>query len=282
MLHSIKKRKMKFLLTICILLISGPSIASAQASDKQTSLTRAHTREAERLLSNLGYWTGPVDGLFDTATRSALIAFQKWEGRPVTGRLTLDELEAIRTSASPVARDRGYAHVEVDLDRQVLLLVNDRGGVRVLPVSTGTGKAFVDEGRTSIAYTPRGRFLVYRKGVGWEKGPLGSVYYPNDISGGVSIHGSGNVPAEPASHGCIRIPMFAAREVSKLLKLGTIVLVYDRVSFVSGRDWAENPGLKQAALLNIAATDDVYQTEGSKTKTRPGLNKKARSKIIRA
>jgi hypothetical protein len=43
--------------------------------------------------------------------------------------------------------------------------------------------------------------------------------------------------------------MFAAREVSKLMKLGTIVLVYDQVSFVSGKEWAENPELRQAALV---------------------------------
>ncbi len=276
-----KKLKMKLLLTICLLLISALSIASAQVTARRP-LTRAQTREAERRLSDLGYWTGAVDGVFDPATRSALIAFQKWEERPITGRFTLDELEAIRTSASPKAREPGYAHVEVDLDRQVLLLVNEEGGVRVLPVSSGTGKPFVEEGQTSIAYTPRGRFLVYRKGVGWEKGPLGSVYYPNDISGGVAIHGSRNVPAEPASHGCIRVPMFAAREVSRIMKLGTIVLVYDHISFVSAREWAENPKLKRAALLNVAATDDDDQTRGSKTKTRSGLNKKARSKIIRA
>jgi len=46
--------------------------------------------------------------------------------------------------------------------------------------------------------------------------------------------------------------MFAAREVSRLLKLGTIVLVYDKVSFVSARSWVENPKLKEAALANSA------------------------------
>ena len=211
---------MKFLLTICLLLISTPSIASAQQRKQRASLTRAQTREAERRLSDLGYWTGAVDGVFDPATRSALIAFQKWEGRPVTGRLTLDELEAIRTSTSPKAREPGYAHVEVDLDRQVLLMVNDDGGVRVLPISTGSGKPFIDEGQKSIAYTPRGRFVVYDKVVGWEKGPFGSMYYSNYISGGVAIHGYHSVPTQPASHGCIRIPMFAAREVSKLMQVG--------------------------------------------------------------
>lgn len=207
-------------------------------------------REAERRLADLGYWTGAVDGRFDAATRGALIAFQKWEGRVVTGQLTIDELEAIRTATSPKAREDGYGHVEVDVDRQVLLIVNDEGSVKVLPASTGNGKEFVYEGQTSIAYTPRGRFVVYEKGVGWENNVPGSMYYPNYISGGIAIHGSLRVPIQPASHGCIRIPMFAAREVSKLLKLGTIVLVYDKVSFVSARSWVENPKLKEAALAN--------------------------------
>jgi peptidoglycan hydrolase-like protein with peptidoglycan-binding domain len=237
----------EILLTICLLLISTPSIANSQ----HASLTRAQTREAERRLSDLGYWTGAIDGVFDPATRSALIAFQKWEGRPITGLLTLDELEAIRAGAAPKARELGYAHVEVDLDRQVLLVVNDDGGIRVLPVATGNDKPFVDEGQTSIAYTPRGRFVVYAKEVGWHTGSLGSVYYANFISGGVAIHGSRNVPNQPASHGCIRIPMFAAREVSKLLPVGTIVLVYDKVLFVSAKSWPQNPKLKQAGLLIV-------------------------------
>src|SRR5256885_16777129 len=113
---------MKFLLPICLFLISIPSTVPAHAS-----LTRAQTREAERRLSEMGYWTGAVDGLFDPATRSALIAFQKYDGRPITGRLTLDELEAIRASTSPKAREPGYVHVEVDVDRQVLLVINDEG-----------------------------------------------------------------------------------------------------------------------------------------------------------
>lgn len=254
---------MKFLLTICLLLISTPAIASAQqktAGSKQkavgrvetrpphTSLTRAQTKDAERRLSEMGYWTGAVDGRLDPATLSALIAFQKWEGRPVTGRLTPAELEAIRTSASPTAREPGYAHVEVDVDRQVLLIVNDNDGIRVLPISSGSDKPFEDEGQTSIAHTPRGRFVVYNKVVGWEQGSNSSMYYSNYISGGVAIHGFRTVPTQPASHGCIRIPVFAAREVSKLLPIGTIVLVYDKVSFVSGKPWVENPELKQAVL----------------------------------
>lgn len=236
---------MKLLLTICLLLISTAAIASAQP---RASLTISETREAERRLSDLGYWTGTVDGVFDVASRAALIAFQKWEGRPITGRLTLGELEAIRNGTSPKAREPGYAHVEVDLDRQILLIFDDHGRVRVLPISSGNGKPFEDEGQMSIAHTPRGRFVVYDKVVGWETGRNSSMYYSNYISGGVAIHGFPTVPSQPESHGCIRIPIFAAREVSRLLPIGTIVLVYDKVSFVSAKSWVENPELKQAVL----------------------------------
>jgi N-acetylmuramoyl-L-alanine amidase len=272
------KFEMKSLVTICLLLIATPAMTEAQgrtvrskqkaAGRTQTRppsftgvqtrapLTRAQMREAESRLADMGYWTGPVDGRFDPATQSALIAFQKWEGRPITSRLTLDELEAIRTSTPPQARESGYPHVEVDIDRQVLMLVNDDGSVRVLPTSTGSGKEYLDEGQTSIAYTPRGRFVVYNKIDGWEKGEFRSIYYSNYISGGVAIHGYRTVPTQPASHGCIRIPIFAAREVSKLMPLGTIVLVYDKVSFVSAKSWAENPKLKQGAVYWSRVVDN--------------------------
>ena len=275
---------MKTIFAICLLLTSTISIASAQQNRSHASVNREQIKEAERRLSNMGYWTGAIDGLFDTATRSALIAFQKWEGRAVTRQITIDELEAIRRSAGPKAREIGYEHVEVDLDRQVLLLVNDTGGVKLLPVSTGHGKTFMDEGQESVAYTPRGRFLVYAKDAGWHSGPLGSTYYANFISGGVAIHGARSVPNEPASHGCIRIPMFAAREVSKLMPVGTIVLVYDKVSFVSAKDWAANPRIKQAALLTTTADayDYDYATDAIQTRRRAVVIRKPRSKIIRA
>lgn len=272
---------MKLVLTICLLLTSTSSIAVGQQRDRHTSVTRAQTREAEQRLSELGYWTGPIDGQLDPATRSALIAFQKWEGRVITGRLTPDELEAIHAGSGPTAKESGYAHVEVDLDRQVLMWVNENGGVRILPISSGNDKPFVDDGQTSIAYTARGRFLVYDKEVGWGNGPLGSVYYANFISGGIAIHGSPSVPNQPASHGCIRIPMFAAREVSRLLPVGTIVLVYDKVSFVSAKPWVENPALKQAALLN-ASTEWIDYVAVTKPGAKSSITKRARSRIIRA
>jgi hypothetical protein len=267
---------MNLFFTICVLLML-PAIAFAQ----HDTLTRAQIKEAEQQLADLGYWTGPVDGVLDAGSKSAVIAFQKWNGFEATGELTIAELDAIRTSASPRARELGYEHVEVDLDRQVLMLVREDGALRVLSTSTGNNKTFMDDGQESIAYTPRGRFLVYEKEIGWQSGPLGRTYYANFISGGVAIHGSRNVPERPASHGCIRIPMFAAREVSKLLKLGTIVLVYDKVSFVSALDWVKNPKLKEAALLSLAAEID-YAVEPIVTKSKSIGVRKPLPKLTRS
>ena len=240
----------KALITFCLVVLATAAV-EGQVKTRSTSLTRVQTREAERLLSDLGYWTGPVDGVFDPATRFALVAFQKWEQRSITNRLTIEELEAIRNASRPTPRDGDYEHVEVDVDRQVLLIVDGKGAVRVLPVSTGTDKPFFYDGQESIAYTPRGRFVIYDKILGGDE-MFPGVYYPNYISGGIAIHGYVSVPAQPASHGCIRIPMFAAREVSAQLPIGTIVLVYDKVSFVSAKAWVENPKLKEAALTNGA------------------------------
>ena len=56
---------------------------------------------------------------------------------------------------------------------------------------------------------------------------LGLLYYPSYIFNGIAIHGSLSIPTRPASHGCIRVPMFAAKELSSLLPIGIEVDVYD-------------------------------------------------------
>jgi peptidoglycan hydrolase-like protein with peptidoglycan-binding domain len=184
--------------------------------------------EAQQRLIDLGYWIGEADGKWGEASHHGLIAFQKVERRKRTGRLTIDELQALRTAARPAPCERGFVHVEVDLQRQVLFMVDAEGTVsKILPGSTGNGKLFLIEGETDTAVTPLGRFRVYRKLEGWRKSKLGLLYYPSYIVGGIAIHGNPSVPAEPASHGCIRIPMFAAEEFSNLTPIGTQVIVYD-------------------------------------------------------
>src|ERR1051325_5333783 len=226
---------------IALALLVSASFANTKSKKQgESPLKRREVKEAERRLSEMGYWTGPVDGVIDCTTQLALATFQKWEGRQITGQLTRAELNAIREATAPRPKDNGYKHVEVDLDRQVMLLTDDDGAVtKILPVSTGSGKQYKEKSMSGLAYTPRGRFKIYGKIDGWRKSPLGLLYYPNYFSDRLAIHGNPSVPHSPESHGCVRIPMFAAEEISKQLPVGTIVLIYDAQSFVSAKEWAQ-------------------------------------------
>jgi lipoprotein-anchoring transpeptidase ErfK/SrfK len=99
--------------------------------------------------------------------------------------------------------------------------------MRILPVSTGNEALYVDHGQIHRARTPTGTFTVLRKIKGWRLSSLGLMYYPNYIFNGIAIHGSFSIPTRPASHGCIRVPLFAAKELSFLLPIGIEVLIYD-------------------------------------------------------
>jgi hypothetical protein len=192
------------------------------------SVREKEIQEARKLLGELGYWViEEVKGL-DASLRHALIAFQKMEGRERTGVLTSDELLALREARRPKAVEIGYPHIEVDLKHQVLLVVDCCGAIlRLLPISSGSGKWFTEGGRTRRAVTPLGRFTVAYQIRGWRRSPLGRLYYPNYISDGIAIHGNPSVPVTPASHGCIRIPMFAAREFSDMALPGVRVLIHE-------------------------------------------------------
>jgi len=214
-------------LALLLLLLTPLDQASGQTPG-QRRLGLPEIIEAEQRLADLGYWTGPVDGIFDPASRHALIAFQKMEGRKRTGTLTGAELETLRLASAPAPRDHSHAHIEVDLKRQVLLVIDAEGKVtRVLPVCTGNEHFYIEDGRRNRAHTPRGSFTVTRKINGWRRSKLGLLYYPSYIFNGIAIHGSPSIMTYPASHGCIRIPMFAARELSEMAPVGTEIVVHD-------------------------------------------------------
>ena len=219
--------------TLFLLMLLAPVGALAQKkpiTQRVAQPTRAELKQAQARLAEMGYGAG----------QNALVAFQKYEGRSATGRFSRADVEAILNARPPQARDSGYRHIEIDLDRQVLLLIDDGGEVqKVLPVSTGSNKQYREKTMSGLAYTPRGRFRVYSKLKGWRKSPLGLLYYPSYFSDGIAIHGNPSVPNTPQSHGCIRIPMSEAVAMSRELPIGSIVLVYDSQSFVSAKDWAE-------------------------------------------
>jgi hypothetical protein len=218
-------RSLTIIAVILIAMVSGLS-AQRKASFRTGAVG---TRELEVALSGLGYWITSVDDTPDASTRAAVIAFQKVEGRRRTGVMSSGDQEALQFAKRPAARILvGRGHLEIDVARQVLFLVDrDDTVIRVLPVSTGNERRYFDQGRWQLAHTPRGVFKIYRKIRGVRKAPLGNLYYPSYFVGGVAIHGSNSVPHFPASHGCVRIPRFAEKAFFDLAPIGMEVYVYD-------------------------------------------------------
>jgi lipoprotein-anchoring transpeptidase ErfK/SrfK len=148
---------------------------------------------------------------------------QTSSNRHETARLAATKSEATIDALSFASAP----HIDVNLSRQMLSVIDESGRVvRVLPISSGSGGWYVSEGERRRAVTPTGRFRVYRKIPGWRKSPLGLMYYPVYIVGGIAIHGSPSVPRRPASHGCIRIPMSAAVAFYNTAPIGTTVHVH--------------------------------------------------------
>ena len=157
----------------------------------------------------LHYDPGAIDGRYGGALTSAVMAFQKVAGMPRTGRATPDVLAAVAaaTDAAPMLAEGGATRIEIDLKRQVLLYWRDGALLRVLPVSTGTGRHYCEDGDCGVAVTPTGSYRIQRRIRGQHKSPLGLLFDPLFFVGGYAIHGSPSVPAYPASHGCVRIPL---------------------------------------------------------------------------
>jgi peptidoglycan hydrolase-like protein with peptidoglycan-binding domain len=181
----------------------------------------------EQRLTELRFDTGKVDGLFDGATTHAVMAFQKAYGMSRTGRATPDVIDrmgqvGLQTEMVPGG---GRTKVEVDLKRQILTLWKDGALFRVVDVSTGSGKRYCVDGECAKAVTPGGAFKVTRRISGWRTSRLGRLYNPLYFNGGIAIHGAPSVPAYPASHGCVRIPMYVSGWFPGQVPNGTPVYV---------------------------------------------------------
>jgi peptidoglycan/xylan/chitin deacetylase (PgdA/CDA1 family)/lipoprotein-anchoring transpeptidase ErfK/SrfK len=182
----------------------------------------------QRILRRIGYPAGAKDGKFGYATLQAVYAFEKVRRMTRDGVVPPYQMAAIAKAGRPPAPKREPKNfVDVDISRQVLFEVRDRKVRRILPVSTGNEEYYTSDGEQRRAHTPRGNFVVERKIQGERHSDLGVLYDPNYFVGGYAIHGSPSVPVYPASHGCVRIPMYQSRPFFNRTPIGMPVFVHD-------------------------------------------------------
>ena len=159
-----------------------------------------------------------VSGAFDDATWQGVVAFQGYSRETRNGVASAETLATIRRGVVPVARypQRGK-HIEVDISRQVVLLVARNGSVqRVIHTSTG-----------ATGNTPDGEFAIERRELSsWV--PAFKIYlaYANYFHEGFALHEYPDVPEYPASHGCVRLHASNSPVVWAFGELGMPVILY--------------------------------------------------------
>ncbi|WP_026123757.1 L,D-transpeptidase family protein [Nocardiopsis chromatogenes] len=182
----------------------APASGELRAGDSGPEVEAVQERLAE-----LGYWTGGADGAFGTDTALAVQALQKAAGIDRDGIVGPDTRGALDDGVRPSAETADGRAVEIDLDRQLLMTVEDGEVQQVFSTSTGSGEPYTSRGERHIATTPTGSYQVFREVDAWDPGPLGALYRPKYFNGGIAVHGYGSVPPYPASHGCARVSLKA-------------------------------------------------------------------------
>ena len=173
----------------------------------------AAVRRLEHALNRVGHYAlTAVDGVYDYSTSDAVLAFQTLHGLPRTGAVDVRLWEMLGRARPPLARVRSGTHVEVDKTRQLLFEVRNGEVVSVSRVSTGAS-----------GNTPVGHWHVYAKAPGFNaKGMYDSLFFIGEFA----IHGYASVPAYPASHGCVRTPLWFASGFYSRWGVGADVYVF--------------------------------------------------------
>ena len=168
--------------------------------------------ELNRRLRRLHIAVGAVDSTFGLDTRDAVVAFQNLHDLPRTGSVDTRFWRYLLRASAPRARYPFGNHIEVSKPRQVLFVVRSGKIVLVSRVSTG-----------ATGNTPVGRWHVYSKTPGWlPDGMFDSSFFLR----GFAIHGYPSVPFYPASHGCVRLPVWLAPRIYALAPYRSTIYIY--------------------------------------------------------
>ena len=176
-------------------------------------MSGSDVRALQARLTQLKYFPGAVDGRFSSNTLEAVWAFQEAQGLSVDGAVGPKTERALVSPHAPQARypHGGSLRVEVNLTRRILVLYQNHRVALVSHVSAGGGYYYCSTNGCAHAVTPTGHYTAHSFIPGWVTVPLGEMYNPVFFIGSAyAIHGDTYVPLQPASHGCVRIPMDVA------------------------------------------------------------------------
>jgi hypothetical protein len=157
----------------------------------------------------------PQSGVYDQQTGLAIDAYHRLLGwgtdQTLDGKTISYLLDGF--GAFKVRYPGDGTHVEGNLSKQVLALINGSQVYRIYPISSGKPST----------PTILGHFHVYSRVPGYL---ADGMYYSDFFYNGYAIHGYDPAPDYPASHGCMRLPIIDAISVFNWLTYGDVVDVY--------------------------------------------------------
>jgi lipoprotein-anchoring transpeptidase ErfK/SrfK len=196
----------------------------------------------QSMLSERKLYRGEVTGIYDEATRYAVVTFHKLVGPSHSNPASA----VTEWKADPPPEDWGGSdwklladfeprppkyragqpdRVEVDIGHQVLYLIEGNEVAAIMPVSTGAGRGTIgcrNSDTCGVSVTPRttrmleGSAFYYQHdyGNGWSPRPgewsiYKAIFYRGNYGEwNYGLHGYRHVPSYPASHGCIRLTVW--------------------------------------------------------------------------
>jgi N-acetylmuramoyl-L-alanine amidase len=170
-------------------------------------------------LAQLRVHVPSASSTFAPELSDSVTAFQKARGLARTGVVDEATWQALAQDVVPAPRYRTRdTHIEVSKSRQILMVVRDGETVVYLPVSSGAG-----------GITPVGNYRIRWKAPATTTWLGSAILYRTMTFRGNSyaIHGFTSVPAYPASHGCVRIPIWVADWLYQQSPVGERVYVYE-------------------------------------------------------
>lgn len=194
---------------------------AAQARTLQSGSSGRDVRALQKSLAQRHFLRyDQISGYYGPVTRLGVMAFQKWAKVSCDGVAGPVTRQRLARSGQPKPAGRGDSwRLEIWRSSQILVVVERSQVRRIIPVSTGR-----------LGYTtPLGRFRIFSKVRDeWSRRYNSPMPWASYFYGGIALHQSADVPAYPASHGCVRVPASWARDVYHAAPIGRQVLVLNR------------------------------------------------------
>jgi hypothetical protein len=199
--------------------LAGRSLQSRVAVRAKTLSVGArgpYVRGMLTALQRLRFRVPNLGTAFTAQVKDSVMAFQKAYRLPRTYVFNtacwrkLDGAKLIKARYSSPS-----THIEVDKGRQILMIVKGGKPWGIIAVSTG-----------ATGNTPEGRFRVQQKHPYTSSGFGGTLVRTMGFLGDFAIHGWVDVPPYPASHGCVREPIWACYWTYDNSWVGETVYVY--------------------------------------------------------